>query len=106
MFRRFTLSALLGVLIFTVASCAEETKEETPAPAAETKPAEPEGPFYELTKDEITSHADWTSKNVTYKGVKIGEKSQSFEEKVGKFSGTDPIGGHYRAIGEGTKFAL
>lgn len=107
MLRRFTLSALLGVLIFTVASCAQETKEETPAPAAaDTKPAEPEGPFYELTKDEITSHADWTSKNITYKGVKIGEKSKIFEEKVGKFSATDGVGSHYRAIGEGTKFAL
>lgn len=107
MFRRFTLSAILGVLILTVASCAEEAKEETPAPAADTMPAEPEGPFYELTKDEITSHADWTSKNITYKGVKLGDKSTNFEEKVGKFIGTDPVGGsHYRAVGDGTKFAI
>ena len=107
MFRSFALSAILGVLILTAASCAEEPKEETPAPAAELKPAEPEGPFYELTKDEITSHTDWTSRNITYKGVKIGDKSKNFSEKVGEFAGTDPVGGsHYRAVGVGTKFAI
>ena len=107
MFRRITLSVILGGLILTVAACAEEKKEETTAEPVAAKPAEPEGPFYELTKDEVTSHADWTSKNITFKGVKIGDKSKNFEEKVGKFSGTDIIGGsHYRAVGEGTKFAI
>ena len=109
MFRRLTLSAILGVLILTVASCAEQEKEEIPAPAAATKSAEPEGPFYELTKDEITSHADWTSKNIMYKGLKIGDKGKKWEESVGKFAGTDPVGSpvtHYRAVGEGTKFAI
>jgi hypothetical protein len=106
MFRRLTLSAILGVLILTGASCAEEKKEEAPAPATAAKAAEPEGPYYELTKDDITSHADWTSKNITYKGVKLGDKSKNFDEKVGKFVGTDPIGGNYRAVGEGTKFAI
>lgn len=107
MFRRFTLSATLGVLILTVASCAEPKTEEAPAPAAAAKPAEPEGPYYEITKDDITSHADWTSRNITYKGVKIGDKSKSFEDKVGKFTATDTVGGtHYRAVGEGTKFAI
>src|SRR6185503_14985216 len=100
MFRRITQSVILGVLILTVASCAEEKKEETPAPeAVAAKPAEPAGPLYELTKDEVTSHAEWTSKNITYKGVKIGDKSKNFDEKVGKFAGTDPVGGtHYRAV--------
>src|SRR5204862_6288193 len=56
--------------------------------------------------DEITSHPDWTSRNITYKGVKIGDKSKNFDAKVGKFAGTDPVGSHYRAVGEGTKFAI
>ena len=108
MFRWITLSALLGVLILTVASCAEEKKDEAPAPAAAAtaKPAEPEGPFYELTKDDVTSHADWTSKNIMFRGVKIGDKSRNFDEKVGKFAGTEPIGDHYRAVGVGSKFAI
>jgi len=109
MFRRFIMSAILGVLTLTVASCAEEKKDDTPAPAAAAKPAESEGPYYELTKDEITSHPDWTSKNITYKGVKIGDKTKNYEEKLGKFAGTDPVGSpvtHYRAVGEGTRFAI
>ncbi len=107
MFRRLTVSAILGVLILTAASCAEEPKEETPAPAEVAKPAEPQGPFYELTKDAITSHPDWTSMNIEYKGVKIGDKSANFGEKLGEFAGTDLVGGtHYRAVGKGTKFAI
>jgi hypothetical protein len=107
MFRRMTLSVILGGLILT-ASCAAEKQEEAPEPEA-AKPAEPEGPFYELTKDEVTSHPDWTSKNIAYKGVKIGDKSKNYEDKLGKFAGTDPVGSpvtHYRAVGEGTKFAI
>jgi hypothetical protein len=110
MFRKVTLSAILGVLILTVASCAaEEPEDETPAPETPAaKPAEPEGPFYELTKDEITSKPDWTSKNITLRGVKIGDKSNpaEFEEKLGKFRATDPVGDFYRAVSEGTKFAI
>jgi hypothetical protein len=110
MFRKFTLSAILGVLILTVASCAaEEEKDETPAPEpVAAKPAEPEGPFYDLTKDEITSKPDWTSKNITFKGVKIGDKLKpaEYEEKLGKFTATDPVGDYYRAVSNGTKFAI
>ena len=107
MFRRITLSVILGGLILSAASCATEKAEEPAAEPVAAKPADPEGPFYELTKDEVTSHTDWTSKNITYKGVKIGDKSKDFGEKVGKFAGTDPVGGtHYRAVGEGTKFAI
>jgi hypothetical protein len=107
MLRRITMSVILGGLILTAASCAAEKAEEPVAEPEAAKPAEPEGPFYELTKDDVTSHPDWTSKNITYKGVKIGDRSTSFEGKVGKFAGTDPVGGtHYRAVGEGTKFAI
>src|SRR5215210_4205510 len=102
MFRRLTLSAILGVLTLTAASCADEPKEEpAPAPVA-AKPAEPEGPFYDLLKDDITSHADWTSKNVMLKDVKIGDKDKSpeLEAKLGKFRATDSVGDHYRAVSE------
>ena len=106
MLRKLTLISILGALILTVASCAEQKKEEAPATAATAKPAEFTGPFYELTKDDITSHADWTSKNITYKGVKFGDKSKNFDEKLGKIAKVDPVGAHYRAVGEGSKFAI
>jgi hypothetical protein len=109
MFTRITLSVILGGLILTGASCAPEKAEEPADEPVAAKPAEPEGPFYEITKDEITIHPDWTSKNITYKGIKLGDKSKSFEGQLGKFAGTDPVGfpaTHYRAVGEGTKFAI
>ena len=105
MFRRLTMSATLGALILTASSCAEEApKEEAPAPvAADTAPKE-EGPFYELTKDDITSHPDWTSMNVTFKGAKLGDKK--LPDALSKGEKTDPIGDHYRTIFEKSKFAI
>jgi hypothetical protein len=108
MFRRLTLSATLGALMFT-ASCADAPKEEEPA--AKTPAAAPaqEGPFYELTKDEITSHPDWTSKNITFKGLKIGDKGPAIEKAIGK-SDKDQIvpsiGDHYRMIYGQSSFAI
>ena len=107
MFRRLTLSATLGALILTVASCAEEApKEEAPAPVAADTAPKVEGPFYELTKDDITSHPDWTGVNVTLKGAKIGDKKATIDKALGKGEKTDPIGDHYRTIFDKSKFAI
>jgi hypothetical protein len=105
MFRRFALSATLGALLFT-ASCAEAPKkEEEPAAAPAAAPVE-ESPFYELTKDEITSHPDWTSKNITFKGLKIGDRGAAIEKALGKGDKTDNIGDHYRTIYGQSSFAI
>lgn len=108
MFRRFALSATLGALLFT-ASCAEAPKkEEEPAAAPAAAPVE-EGPFYELTKDEVTSHPDWTSKKITLKGVKIGDKKATIEKALGiadKDKTVDSIGDHYRAVYGQSSFAI
>jgi hypothetical protein len=108
MFRRLALSATLGALILSVSSCAEEPKKaEEPAPAP-AKAAEPEqaGPFYELTKDEITSHPDWTSMNITYKGAKLGDKGSAIDKALGKGERTDPVGPQYRTIYGKSSFAI
>jgi hypothetical protein len=107
MFRRLTLSVTLGALVFT-ASCAEAPKEEEPAAAPAAAPVE-EGPFYELTKDEITSHPDWTSKNITFKGLKIGDKSAAIEKALGKGDKDKPVdnvGDHYRTVYGQSSFAV
>ena len=105
MFRRMTLSAILGGLILT-ASCAEAPKEEE-APAPEAAPAKVEGPYYELTKDEVTSNPDWTSMNVTLKGAKIGDKTTAVEKAFGEAVKNDSIGGmFYRTIYEKSRFAI
>jgi hypothetical protein len=107
MFRRLTLSATLGALMLT-ASCAEAPKEEEPAAAPAAAPVE-EGPFYELTKDEITSHPDWTSKNITFKGLKIGDRGAAIEKAIGKGDKDQivpSIGDHYRTIYGQSSFAI
>src|SRR5262245_31137291 len=100
MLRRITLPAILGMTILFTA-CAEEKKtEEAPTPAAEAAPkaAEATGPFYDLTKDELLSHADWTSGNVTFKGLKFGDKAKAIDAALGKSMAVDGVGDNYRTI--------
>ena len=105
MFRRMTLSAILGGLILT-ASCAEAPKEEE-APAPKAAAPKVEGPFYELTKDDVTSHPDWTSMNLKLKGARIGEKTTAVEKNLGKVDKTEPVGTEfYRPIFEKSRFAV
>lgn len=100
MFRRITLAALAGVFAIGLASCAETPseapKEEAAAPAPEVK--EPEGPFYEITKEEILSHPDWTSRNIMFKSAKLGDKTNSVQKNFGEFMATEPLGDLYRTI--------
>ena len=109
MFRRLTLSAALGTLILTASSCAEEPKKEEEAPPATAKAPDPEptGPFYELTKDEVLSHADWTGSNLTFKGAKFGDRGAAIKKALGEGEKTDPVGGdHYRTIFGKSSFAI
>ena len=107
MFRRLTLSATLGALILAASSCAEEApKEEAAAPVAADTAPKVEGPYYELTKDAITSHPDWTSMNVTFRGAKLGDKGAAIEKALGVGERSDPIGDHQRTMFEKNKFAI
>lgn len=107
MIRRLTLSAALAALILNASSCTEEPKkEEEPAPAAKAPEPEPAGPYYELTKDEITSHPDWTSMNITFKGGKIGDKAAAIKKAFGEGEKTDPVEKNYRTIFGKSSFAI
>jgi hypothetical protein len=110
MTRKLTLSATLGVLLLAASCAAEQPKaDEAPAPAADKAPA-PEkvaGPYYELTKDDVTSHADWTSMNVMLKGVKIGDKGPVIEKTLGTADKLDLVGtDHYRAVYGKSSFSI
>jgi hypothetical protein len=105
MFRRFALPVLFGMLVWSAASCAEAPKEEE-APPEVAKPAEPEGPFYELTKESVLNHADWTSANIMFKGAKLGDKAIAVASKFGKSIGVDPVGDHYRTIYDNSSYAI
>jgi predicted small lipoprotein YifL len=79
MLNRLKLFVVLGSLTASLVACGElgpaPKPADEPAKADTPKPAAAEGPFYELTKDEITSHPDWTSRNIMAMGMKIGDKT-------------------------------
>lgn len=109
MSNKLTLFLILGMLALGLAACGElapPPKEADQPEAAKPKPAEPEGPYYELTKDEITSHPDWTSKNVTVMGIKLGEKT-SVEDRLGKPIGTtNVLADEYQAFYQNNSLAV
>jgi hypothetical protein len=91
MFKRVTLLAVLSMFILCLAGCGggEESKTGSqPAAAPPPKPAEEKVPVYELTKDDITSHEGWTSRNISVLGVKIGDKTREVEKNLGAVENT------------------
>src|SRR5712671_2648141 len=91
MLNRLTLFVVFGTITLGLSACgasappkeADEPKTEAPKAAAV------EVPYYDLTKETITSHADWTSRNVMVMGTKIGDKTidvavKNLGEQMGK----------------------
>ena len=92
MFNRVMLFVISSILILSLAGCGggEEQKQQA-QPAATAAPAKPEEekvPVYELTKDDITTHEGWTSRNITILGVKIGDKTRDVEKNLGAVENT------------------
>jgi len=86
MLNRLTLFVIFGTLTLGLTACGELSAppKETDEPKAEAaKAPEPEGPFYDLTKDEITSHSDWSSRNVMVLGTKLGDKVEAAVKNFG-----------------------
>jgi hypothetical protein len=78
MLNRLKVLVILGSLTAGLAACGElgpAPKTADEPVKTETKAAVQEGPYYDLTKDEITSHPDWTSRNIMIMGIKIGDKT-------------------------------
>src|SRR5262245_12199384 len=105
MFRRVLLFAVLSMFVLCLAGCggAEEPKQaaEPAAAPAPAKPAEEKVPVYELTKDEITSHPDWTSRNISVLGVKLGDKTRDVEKNLGSVENTRTLPEDYLTIYQG-----
>lgn len=101
MLNRLTLFVIFGTLMLGLAACGElappPKEAEKPVVAETPKPAAVEGPYYELTKDDITSHPDWTSKNITVMGAKLGDKG--VEKTLGQPAGkTNVLADEYQAF--------
>ena len=109
MFNRVMLLAVISMLCLAGCGGGEEEKPAQPASApAPAKKAEESVPVYELTKDNITSHEGWTSKNISVLGTKLGDKTNSVEKNLGPVENsrtlpktdTDPTG-YYLTIHQG-----
>jgi len=102
MSKRVTLLALCGVLILSLAGCGSE-----PAPQPEQKSAtpaakaEPPAPTYDITKESLLDHPDWTSKNVVLLGAKIGDVTRNVEKNFGKLDNTRTLPDEYLTIYQG-----
>jgi hypothetical protein len=84
MLNRLTLFVVFGTITLGLSACGESPApaKEADAPKAEApKAAAVEGPYYELTKDTITSNPDWNSRNVMVMGIKLGDKTNDVAEK-------------------------
>jgi hypothetical protein len=91
MSKRFALLALAGLLSFGLASCGSEPQQEqkaAAAPAPETKKEEPPAPTYDITKESLTDHQDWTSKNVSILGAKLGDTTNNVVKNFGAMDNT------------------
>jgi hypothetical protein len=98
MLRRVTLLALFSVLIVNLPGCGAPPPVEEPQAEAPPPPKPAEVPLYELTKDEITSHPDWTSRNITVLGIKIGDITRNVEKNLGKLDNTRTLPDDYLTV--------
>jgi hypothetical protein len=101
MSNRVTLLALFSMLILCLAGCGagEETKPETQAAAPPPPPkAEEKVEIFELTKDSITDKKDWTSRNISILGAKIGDRTRDIEKSFGKLDNTRTTPDEYLTI--------
>ncbi len=105
MSNRVTLLALVSLLILSLAGCGSEpapqTDTKTAAPAPAAKKEEPPAPVYDITKESLTDHSDWTSRNVGILGAKIGDKTTSIEKNFGKLDNTRTLQDEYLTVYQG-----
>src|SRR5262245_39353565 len=104
MFKRVLLFVVLSSLTLTLAGCggAEETKPAAQQEAAPPpKPAEEQVPVYEITKDDITSHPGWTSRNISVLGVKLGDKTNQVQKNFGDLENTRTLPEDYLTVYQG-----
>ncbi len=105
MFNRVMLLVVFGTLILCLAGCGgDEEKKAEPAPAAAAAPApKPEEKVvaYELTKDDVMSHAGWTSRNISVLGVKLGDRTREVEKNLGNVENTRTLPEDYLTVYQG-----
>jgi hypothetical protein len=99
------LLALLSTLALSLVGCgsepAQQQEKQAAAAAAPAKKEEPPAPLYEITKETITDHPDWTSRNVSILGTKIGDTTNKVVANFGKMDNTRTLPDEYLTIYQG-----
>jgi hypothetical protein len=103
MFKRTMLFALVSIIVLCLGGCggAEPTQQASQPAEAPPPPKpkeEPPATIYELTKDDITSHADWTSRNISILGVKLGDRTRDVEKNLGAVNNTRTLPEDYLTV--------
>lgn len=93
-----SLPGLLTLLLLV--NCSESPR--TPAPPAQSsagKSAEPAPPttVHDLSKEDITSMPDITSRNISVEGVKLGDRTRDVDKLLGNPIKTETLPRHYRS---------
>ena len=105
MFKRVMLLALVSTLALSLVGCGGEPAQQQDKQAAAAAPAakkeEPAAPLYEITKESITDHPDWTSRNVSILGTKIGDTTNKVVANFGKMDNTRTLADEYLTIYQG-----
>ncbi len=84
MLNRLTLFVVFGTITLGLSGMRRVVRsaKEADEPKAEApKAAAVEVPYYDLTKETITSHPDWSSRNVMVMGIKLGDKTNDVAVK-------------------------
>lgn len=104
MFKRVLL-VVLGIALLSLAGCGGEAPKADQPQAAATagapKAAQESVPIYEVTKDDITSHPGWTSRNISILGLKLGDKTREVEKGLGDVENTRTLPEEYLTLYQG-----
>jgi len=106
MFNRVMLVAVICIPLLSLMGCGggeqpQQASQPAAAPAAPAKAPEPPVEIYELTKDNVTSHKDWTSRNISILGAKLGDKTREVEKNFGTFENTRTLPEDYLTVYQG-----
>jgi hypothetical protein len=106
MFNRVVLFTILSVVILSITGCgsAEDSKQAAQPAAASApapKPEEEKVPLYDITKDEITTHPGWTSRNISVLGVKLADRTRDVEKNLGAVENTRTLPEDYLTVYQG-----
>jgi len=100
MFNRVLL-LVLSIFIVCLSGCAAEEKPAETAPAPAPKPVEEQVPVYELTKDDVTTHEGWSSRNISVMGLKLGDRTRDIEKSLGAVENSRTMPEDYLTIHQG-----